>query len=410
MTQRRKLSAEVAIAGGGIMGCASAYYLARRGVKVVLLEKSAIGAEASGHNSGGVRQQSRDARERPLAIASVKLWEGLDAELGFDTEYVQGGNIHLAVNEERMQALRQMAEEELAAGLPVEIWEREVLRRRAPYLGDVFVGAKYCRTDGVANPLIAARAFGWAARRAGALLLPRTEVVDIQVRFGAVTGLTGQDRDGEIIVEAPQVIHACGPWTPLLSRRIGIDLPLWSVRYVVAVTQRVQPFFTEFILGAVHGPRDEARYALGADGIDPEDLEQLGVRPARDGHIHIGGVATPDTFDDGASPRALHQLARRVIRMVPSLREVSFLHSWARLIQMTPDQVPIIGPVEGIRGYILAVGFSGHGFCLGPIVGKLLSELILDGEPSLSLNEFRLSRFAGTMPVEVSQDGSKEQL
>ena len=194
MNDQRKIGAQVAVLGGGIMGCASAYYLARRGVKVVLLEKSDIGREASGHNSGGVRQQCRDPQERPLAMASVKLWEQLDEELCFDTEYFQGGNIRMAINEERMDALRREGEEELAAGLPIEIWDHDELQRRAPYLNDVFVGAKYCRTDGHANPLIAARAFGWAAERAGATLLTHTEACDISIQGGRVTAVIGRGK------------------------------------------------------------------------------------------------------------------------------------------------------------------------------------------------------------------------
>ena len=113
MSAQRKMGTEVVIIGGGIVGCAGAYYLARRGVKVVLVEKSVIGNEASGRNGGGVRQQCRDRRERPLAMASVKLWEGLQEELGFDVEYLQGGNIRMATNEKRMQDLEREGAEEL---------------------------------------------------------------------------------------------------------------------------------------------------------------------------------------------------------------------------------------------------------------------------------------------------------
>ncbi len=181
MSALRKLGAEVVVVGGGIVGCAAAYYLAGRGKKVVLLEKSVIGGEASGRNGGGVRAQCRDRRERPLAIASIKLWVGLEKELGFDVEYNQGGNIRMATSEERMAMLRREGEEELADGLTIEMWDRDELRRRAPYLSDVFIGAKYCPIDGTANPLLAPRAFGRAAKRAGVALLTQTEAVAVGV-------------------------------------------------------------------------------------------------------------------------------------------------------------------------------------------------------------------------------------
>jgi sarcosine oxidase subunit beta len=176
-------------------------------------------------------------------------------------------------------------------------------------------------------------------------------------------------------------------------------MPVRPVRHVIAVTQRVPPFFTEYIQAALYETRpaeivEEGRVVL-------TDLEQLGIRPARDGHIHIGGVGTPGTFDQSASASALQKLARDAARMIPALRGVNFLHVWARTIQLTPDELPILGPVDSIEGHILAVGFSGHGFCLGPIVGKLLSELIVDGEPSIALHDFRLSRFEDTRPTGV---------
>ncbi len=250
------------------------------------------------------------------------------------------------------------------------------LRRRAPYLSDVFIGAKYCPIDGTANPILASRAFGWAAKRAGVTLLTRTEAVAIGLQGGQVTSVTARDRDGEILIEAPQLIHAGGPWTPQLSRTLGIAVPIEPARSVVAITQRLPFLFKEFV----------SSHDLGAY-----------CRQAREGHVHIGGVgASEKTFDQTMPMAPVALLARNAGRVVPALRGANILRTWAGTLENTPDKVPIIGPVEGIAGYILASGFSGHGFCLGPIAGKLLSELIVDGAPSLSLHEFRLSRFAAS--------------
>jgi len=366
------METDVVIVGGGIVGCASAYYLAQRGVSVVLLEQSVVGYEASGRNAGGVRAQCRDRRERRYAMASIQLWEQLEEELGFDVEYVQGGNIRLAANEERMEALIRQGEEEMEDGLVVEIWDRNQLRKRAPYLSNVFIGAKYCATDGVANPILASKAFGWAAERAGVTLLEHTEVLEIGLQERHVCFIRARGVKGEIEIETPRVIHAGGPWSPLLSQTLGIELPVEPVRVVMAVTQPVLPFFTEFL-----SSHDLGVYA----------------RPARSGHIHIGGLGEHvPTFDKSVPLESLRRLGRAV-QMIPALRRVNVLHSWAGLLAVTPDRLPIIGPVDGISGYILATGFSGHGFCLGPIVGKLLSEYIVEGEPSLPFDDFCLSRF-----------------
>lgn len=369
---KRTIGADVAIIGGGIVGCAAAYYLAQRGVSVVLLERGVIGGEASGRNAGGVRAQCRDRRERALAMASIDLWVGLEAELGFDIEYIQGGNLRLATHKDRMESLRVEGEEELADGLYVELWEQADLRRRAPYLSDIFIGAKYCPTDGIANPLLAPRALVWAARRLGARLLEHAEAIDIQLVDGHVAAVRATDPGGELCVETPWVIHAAGPWSPQLVGAIGLELPVRPVRVDMAVTQPAAPFFTEFV-----SSHDVGVYA----------------RPARSGHVHIGLLGEREnTFDKRVPPEALQHFDRAV-KMIPTLAELDILRTWAGTLAMTPDGLPILGPVDKLDGLLLATGFSGHGFCLGPIAGKLLSEYIVDGEPSLSLDDFQLSRF-----------------
>lgn len=375
MTRSYKLKADVAVIGGGIVGCATAYYLARMGRKAVLLDKGVIGGEASGRNGGGVRSQCRDRRERRLAMASIELWQNLEQELGFSLEYVRGGNIRLATNEARMEALRREGEEELNDGLYVELWDQDELRRRAPYLGEVFTGAKYCPSDGHANPLLAPKAFGWAARRLGATLMPQTEALAVTMSGGRAGGVTARGRDGEIEIEAPWIVHAVGPWAPQLAGSLGLNLPVQPARAVVAVTGRQAPLFGEFI-----SSHDLGVYA----------------RQAREGHVHIGGIGTPgSTFDQATPANWLARLSLGLWKAIPALRGASYLRTWAGTLAMTPDKVPIIGPAEGIAGYLLATGFSGHGFCLGPIVGKLLAEWIVEGEPSLPLDDFRLARFMG---------------
>ncbi len=253
------------------------------------------------------------------------------------------------------------------------MWDRDELQRRAPYLSDMFIGAKYCATDGVANPILSTWAFAIAATRAGATLFTHTEAVGVEIQGGQMASVLARGREGELTIETPLLIHAGGAYAPQLGQAMGIHIPVKPARNFIGVTQRVPPFFTEF--------------------VSSHDM-RIYFRPARTGHVHVGGVlVTANTSNKIVPAEGLTHLSR-IALMVPALSNTNFLRAWAGTLAMTPDRLPIIGPVEGLRGCLLATGFSGHGFCLGPIVGKLLSELVLDGQASMSLDELRFSRFA----------------
>lgn len=367
-----KLSVPIVIIGGGIMGCATAYYLAKRGIKALVLEKSTVAAAASGRNAGGVRAQCRDRRERALALASIPLWQALEEELGIPVGYRQDGNIRLASTPERMAQLRDEGEEELADGLVVELWDEATLRQRAPYLGDGFVGAKYCPIDGVADPVRATTAFAWAAQELGAIILSSVEAVEILRQGGQITGVVAQSSVGALEIETPIVLHAAGPWSASLAKSIGINIPLRPIRLAIGATAPVTPPFQSFL----------SSHDLG-----------IAARPTLNGQIYVSGFGDSiPTFSTDVTGQALADF-RAIDQMVPVLAGVPFVQAWAGILNVTPDELPILGPVAELAGYFVATGFSGHGFCLGPIVGKLMAEWIVEGEPLMNLDAFRLGRF-----------------
>ena len=365
----------VVVIGGGIMGCATAYYLGQRGIKALVLEKSTVASAGSGRSAGGVRAQCRDTRERALAIASIDLWQTLAADLDADIEYEQSGNIRLAANAARLAQLAAEAEAERADGLTVEMWARDELYQHAPYLGNGFIGGKYCPIDGIANPGATTRAFADAARRLGASIWTQTEVTSIGVVDGQVTHVRVQRAGQAQVIETPRVLHAAGPWTPALARTVGLEIPIRPVCLPMAATVPVGALFREFL--SAHDVGVTARPA-----------------PGNRGQFYISGFADAEpTFVQEVTDEHLRGL-RRVEEMIPALAGVPFERTWAGLLDITPDEAPILGPVAGIDGYWLACGFSGHGFCLGPIMGKLLSEWLLDGTPSIPLSDFLLRRFS----------------
>jgi sarcosine oxidase subunit beta len=367
------LKASVVVIGGGVVGSAAAWFLASAGEDVVVLERDDGPVQASVRNAGGVRAQCRNRTERRLAMASIELWQGLARHTGTDFAYRQSGNLRLALAEPALDALAAESVAEAEDGLMTEIWSRDDLRRRAPRVSDRFAGAKYCATDGHANPILATWMLVGAARKAGARYITGAEVTHIDIDAGGVREVRARAGDDQIRVAAPVAVHSAGPWTADLAATIGVHLPLTAARNAMLVSERVPPMFDEF--------------------VSSHEL-MVYLRQAREGHIHVGGVFTVDgTFDQRVTRPELERLARAV-DIVPALARLRILRSWSGTLDLTPDHLPVLGFPAGLTGYLVAAGFSGHGFCLAPAIGRTVSELVRGAATSVDITALHPDRFA----------------
>lgn len=365
-------AADVVIIGGGIIGLSTGYQLARRGAKTLVIEKDSGPMQASVRNAGGIRAQCRNPTERRLAMASIEMWEKLAADTGRDFEYRKGGNLRLAKSMETLESLAHEAGDEEADGLQTEMWNTANLRQRAPHISTQFIGAKYCATDGHANPILATWAMLEAATTAGAELLFSARATGFDLDGDQITGVWIENELGRERIATSSVVHAAGPWTTKLAAQIGVQLPISPQRNAILVTQPLPPLFPEF--------------------ISSHDL-QIYLRQSKSGHVHVGGVfTTPNTFDLRVSSQELARLAS-FGEMVPQLGGVNILRAWSGTLDMTLDHLPLLGRPSAVRGYVVAAGFSGHGFCLGPVVGRVASDLALDGSTPFQIANLHPDRF-----------------
>ena len=416
--------AEVVVIGGGISGCATAYNLAKRGAQVVLLEKAQIADEASGRTWGAVRRQGRQAPEVPLAIESLKLWGQLSEEIQSETHFIRGGNLLLAATEKELAQFEETVKITKQFGLESDIISREKAQEVLPGLQGTFVGAMYSPSDGYAHPVKTTSAFARAAQEHGAKIFTDCPVEKITTTNGKVRSVVTEQ--GEI--EADIVVNAAGVWAPRLARTCGVNIPIRVVRTHVTITEP-QPDFTSPLVWSpkvAFRPTIEGNILLGAGAdlpvdhdIDLNSLRDLRyfkqgiVQFRKHMKLHLGRALLndllrylPGTTQNqryfastvGVEPEVNWDTIKRVregfFEHMPHLKGLRFVKTWAGLIDITPDILPVLGEAPGVKGLILATGFSGHGFALGPITGRLISELILDGKPSLPLDDFRLTRFA----------------
>ena len=363
--------AAVVVIGGGIMGCSTAYELAKKGQSVILLEKGFVGAEASGRNGGGVRQQKRDPAELPLAMESVKIWQGLKDELEWELEYRQGGNIHILGNPDRYDFFIEQLKYSQKAGLDVRLLSPEETRKLLPTLRKdlELLGSTYCPSDGNANPLIVCKAYAKAARKLGVEVREHEPLERLAVKSGRVVAAVTAKAE----YRASDFVIAAGAWSRPICHQIGLEFPVLIKRSQLMVTEPLPAVFTEFVSA---------------------DQCSCYFRQALSGGMHIGIPSAPiENHNKSTSYDAFKIVGQSCRTLFPFLEQVNIVHSWAGLTNWPPDAVCIIDKAPHVEGFYLAAGNSGHGFCLGPITGRLLAEWIVDGTPSMDLSAVRWTRF-----------------
>lgn len=418
-----KTQADVVIIGGGIMGSATAYELARRGSEVVLLEKDAAGGHQSTRAWGFVRQQGRDLTELPLAIAMNRLWPELSSELGSDVEWRQEGNLMIADSEERMGQFRDWVASSREYGIDTRLVSLQEIRALVPGIQGEWLGGMYTPSDGHAEPSKAPRAFADAARRLGASIEEGCVAEEVMSAGGRVLGV----RTDRGTVTAPTVVVAAGGWSSRLLRGLGLSLPQLVVRGTAVETVPVPPItgigvavrgglafrqrpggslYMSIVGGSDHEVTlDSFRYARDfmpnyranrgflqwrvTDGLLRDVARSVPGSPAR-----VAGFDPRPQIEPTPNNDIVESCRSELGKLFPALENTLLARKWAGLIDTTPDGIPVIGAVDELPGLVVATGFSGHGFALGPIVGRVVSELILDGQPSIDLHSFRYSRFA----------------
>ncbi|HJM75158.1 MAG TPA: FAD-binding oxidoreductase [Dehalococcoidia bacterium] len=412
--------ADVVIVGGGIVGAASAYYLAQRGVSVVLLERAEVGAEQSGRNWGFVRQQGRHPLEIPLAVESNRIWQSAETDLDADIEWTRGGNLGFALTEERLAQYEGWIEE--ARGLiDARIVTPDEIRGLIRGLKGDVLGGLHTPSDGHADPVKATRAFASAAEAAGATIVTGCAVDGIETSDGTVIGVSSER--GEIA--ASTVVNAAGAWSSRLLSALGLRLPQRLVRATVQRTTPLPPITSAGVWagGFSFRQRRDGRVILAGGRVQHDmtlaSLPQLRRflpnfwRNRELFRLRVGRPLLRDLADrmsrgersrypfrsaHATDPGPDQQLAERALQMfrewLPEAGAVESEQQWAGVIDSTPDAIPVIDALDSPRGLVVATGFSGHGFALGPIAGRLVSELIVDETPSLDLTGFRYARFA----------------
>jgi sarcosine oxidase subunit beta len=367
-------TAEIVVIGGGVMGASIAYHLAARGVKnIVLLEKNDFfGLEATGRCAGGVRYQFATEVNIRLSLASLPMLERFEAEIGQAIDYRKCGYIFLLTSPEDVIIFQHNMALQNRLGAETQWWDGDEIRRNLPMmrLEDV-LGGTYNAKDGLVDPNSVVMGYIQAARRLGVSALTGIEVTGFQVKADQITGVETY----EGIIATRQVVNAAGPWSGLIGKMAGVDVPITPVR---------RQWFTTSPLAEI-----------------PEDFPFVidftqSLYFHREGQGLLIGMSNPDEppgFDQNVDPVWELANVEAAAQRMPFLENASLASRLAGLYEVTPDAHPIFGKTP-IEGFTVCTGFSGHGFMHGPISGLLMSEILLDGQvKTVDVSMLDLARF-----------------
>lgn len=367
---------EVIVLGGGIMGSAAAFFLARRSVNVRLIERRRIGTGATIASFGNIRRTGRHLAEMPLAHRSLAIWGKAEALLGRDVEFRATGHLRLVFEQDSLQDMQNYVQAARPAGLDLDVLDGAEIRRRFPGVGPNAIAASFSPNDGSGNPRLIAPAFAAAAQRLGAEIIEDAPVTAVDKTGSGFRVVTEAGT-----FEADRVLNCMGAWGARLSETFGEPVPVTGNGPQMGVTEplphRVLPVLGVWTRGSVYGGY---------------------LRQVERGNIVFGGAAarTSVDLDPGHAkydPARLPAQLQVLTRLLPALCNVTVIRTWSGCEGYTTDDLPIMGPSHTTPGLYHAFGFCGHGFQLGPGVGSVMAELIATDSCETPIDAMSISQF-----------------
>ncbi len=363
---------DLGVIGGGVVGLMTAYhFLKMGGGSVVVFEKGYLGSGSTGRCGAGIREQWSTPENIELAKGSIDMWEKMEEELEADIGFKQGGYLILAFSEDEGKELKENVKIQNKYGVRSRVISPEEAKEIVPFLNTKnIVLATYNPRDAKADPFKVLVALKNKVEELGGEVLTWTEVKGVEIRGRLVKKL--KTTRGEFEIDA--VLNAAGPWAKEVGKMLHVEIPVTPYRHEIMVTERISELFDPMVISFSKG---------------------IYFQQLKDGEI-IGGIGNPKErpgINLKCSRWFPYHFAKTLVEIAPVLRHLRMLRHWAGHYCVSPDARPILGKIGDVDNAYHAVGFSGHGFMVAPMVGKLMAELILDKKPSLDLTPFSYSRF-----------------
>lgn len=422
--------ADAVVIGGGIIGSFAAYYIAKRGLKVALVEKGVVGGEQSSRNWGWCRQQNRDARELPISTKSLDLWESFEAETGERTGFRRCGLLYLSNSEAELAGWARWGEFARSVGVDTRMLNTAEATERAALTGQSWRGGVFSPSDGIADPGLAAPAAAAAVMALGSTVHQGCAARGIETTGGAVSGVVTEKGT----IRTKIAILSGGAWASSFCHQLGIRFPQAAVRQSIMAVATGDLRLPDALHTAAVSitRRGEGCHSISISGrarVDPtaqflrfhrefvpmflkrwRSLSPGSVEALRAGHETLArwhlDRPTPmermRILDPSPDLATLRRTLERAVDLFPALASAPVVGRWAGYIDSTPDGVATMSEIPALPGFILAAGFSGHGFGVGPGAGHLLADLATGQPPIVDPRPYSLARFDRRGGVDVA--------
>lgn len=379
---------DVLVIGGGIIGCAIAYYASKYGRDVTILEKGEFVSGTSSRCDGNILAIDKDPGfDSQMSLLSQRLVDDLSKELEHTFEYRAPGSILVCESEEEMSAAEQWVNRQKAAGLPFRMLDREDIRQESSFFADDLLGGLECATDSTVNPYLLSFALLEAAKKQGAKAYKQTEVKEMKKENGSFIIQTSNG-----VFTAKHVVNAAGVWAPYIGEMLDLSIPIQPRKGHIIVASRQQFVGRRKVM--------EFGYLISKFGgerkVDPI-TEKYGValvfEPTESQNFLIGSSREFVGFNIKVNNEIIKSIANRAIRFYPKMADMMVIRSYAGLRPWTEDHLPIISKVKDVPNYYIAAGHEGDGISLAAVTGKLIEELINEKETSIPIEPLRYDRF-----------------
>ncbi len=377
-------TADVVVIGGGVIGCSTAYNLAKLGAgKVVVLEKNYLASGATGRCGAGMRMQWGTETNCLLSRESVKMLSHLPEILNVnvDIEFTQNGYLMPAYSEKMAEQFKKNLVLQNSLAIPARWVTPEESLEIVPFLNTKgMFGATYCAEDGHCNPFKVTEAYAQAAQNLDVEIYTDTEVQGIVTKNGKIISV----RTNQGTIQTDTVVNAAGGYAKTVGRMVGVELPIFPERHEILVTEPVEPTMEPMVMSFYHNLYCQQ---------SPHGSFIMG----------IGHPNEPESYNIKSSWQFLRDMAERLVEILPPLAGLNVVRQWAGLYDMCPDRTPILGSSPALDRFFTAAGFSGHGFMISPITGQLMAEMVVGKPTAFPIQMFDAGRFdRGELFVEPS--------